>query len=327
MYKHAARFLRRHRERGLALRENKRGTTRGNATVPTHLRKAFRAGTFVTGEFRKRVRSGCLVVLGGYEAFCPASEMYPRLHSEDDRAATLPGGQLEFAILRIDTRGVVVSRRRVARSRAWRNAHAALRTGRPIDGTVERVMAYGAFIDLGGVTGLLHISQALVNSAGDLSAYCVAGDQLQVLVLSVDSARERLSLSLRTPLDAGPWGKSSRQFGELSWAGAGGSDGRSASLADSEPSFYRNSPPPPSISTKWPTNLGDAFRKSQRRGKKDGEVKGVADANAAPHRVKRRPWTRICRECGCETRYSESRCVCGRIFGVRATETLGVLGR
>jgi ribosomal protein S1 len=61
-------------------------------------------------------------------------------------------------------------------------------------------MPYGAFIDLAGVTGLLHISQALVDSAGDLSAYCVPGDQLQVFVVSIDRAPQRLSGRIGAPL-------------------------------------------------------------------------------------------------------------------------------
>jgi predicted RNA-binding protein with RPS1 domain len=279
LYKSATKFLQRRRERGFLPRDAELSQTE----APAHLRGAFRTGQFVCGKIHERVKTGFTVRFGKFEAFCPASEMYPRLQEGNDEATPLPRGLQEFAILRIGIRDVVVSRLRAARANALREAHFALRHGLLIEGTVERIMPYGAFIDLGGVTGLLHISQALVDSAGDLSAYCFPGDQLQVFVVSIDRAQQRLSLSLPTPLDARPSGKQCRPVKRPLKASAGGSDGRSARAMPTKPPSRRIPAPQPAKQPKKPKGNvlqgSNAWEKTWR-----GEW--IADPNAVPHKVK-----------------------------------------
>ena len=210
MYKKATRFLQQRRERGF-LTENDQ--------VPEYVRNAFDRGTHVRGTVYGRVKGGFFVELDDCDAFCPASEMYPRFAATDD-LSTLRRRELKFAILKIGIRNVVVSRLRAARADALHRAHAALKRRRSIEGTVERVMPYGAFVDLGGVTGLVHRTNALINPAHDLSVYLSEGDRVRVLVTSIGP--QRLSLAMETPVDEAPSG--TRRDRPKRRVGTGGAD-------------------------------------------------------------------------------------------------------
>lgn len=127
--------------------------------------------------------------------------MYPRV----ERHGTVDfSRRLEFVVLGVDSDSIVVSRRGAARVLALREAQTAHDRGRPIVGNVDSMVPYGVFVDLGGVTGLLHVSEALMNRPGDIQAHVRKGDKLEVVVRSISSDLKRISLSVRTPLDVIP---------------------------------------------------------------------------------------------------------------------------
>jgi small subunit ribosomal protein S1 len=175
------------------------------ATDWASLQEAFAQKTPVVGTVTGVVKGG-LTVDVGVRAFMPASRSGERETSEMEK---LVGQQITCRITKLDTveEDVVVDRRSVLEEEALSLQHsrvAALREGEVVSGTVRSFAAYGAFVDLGGVDGLLHISDmawSRVKAAEDVLSI---GQQIEVKILSVDAATKRISLGLKQ-LQPEPW--------------------------------------------------------------------------------------------------------------------------
>jgi small subunit ribosomal protein S1 len=182
------------------------------ATDWASLEEAFAQKTAVVGTVTGVVKGG-LTVDVGVRAFMPASRSGVRETSEMEK---LVGQQITCRITKLDTieEDVVVDRRSVLEEEALSLQHSrvsALREGEVVSGTVRSFAAYGAFVDLGGVDGLLHISDmawSRVKAAEDVLS---VGQQIEVKILSVDAETKRISLGLKQ-LQPEPWDAAAESY-------------------------------------------------------------------------------------------------------------------
>ena len=172
----------------------------------TNLEKAFEANQRVTGTIYGRVKGGFTVDLGGAVAFLPGSQVDIRPVRD---VAPLMGTPLPFQILKMDrTRGnIVVSRRAVLEeTRAEQRSELiqGLKEGMILDGVVKNITDYGAFVDLGGVDGLLHVTDIAWRRINHPSEALTIGQQVKVQVIRFNQDTQRISLGMKQ-LEADPW--------------------------------------------------------------------------------------------------------------------------
>ena len=170
------------------------------------LEKAFEADEMVTGVINGKVKGGFTVELKNIRAFLPGSLVDVRPVRD---TAHLEGKELEFKVIKLDAKrnNVVVSRRAVleaANSQEREELLANLQEGQSVKGIVKNLTDYGAFVDLGGVDGLLHITDMAWKRIKHPSEIVAVGDEIDVKVLKFDRERNRVSLGLKQ-LGDDPW--------------------------------------------------------------------------------------------------------------------------
>ncbi len=170
------------------------------------LEKAFEADEVVNGVINGKVKGGFTVELGGIRAFLPGSLVDVRPIRD---TAHLEGKDLEFKVIKLDQKrnNVVVSRRAVLEAENSAEREALLETlqeGMEVKGIVKNLTDYGAFVDLGGVDGLLHITDMAWKRIKHPSEIVNVGDEIGVKVLKFDRERNRVSLGLKQ-LGEDPW--------------------------------------------------------------------------------------------------------------------------
>ncbi|MBU6952418.1 MULTISPECIES: 30S ribosomal protein S1 [unclassified Hahella] len=170
------------------------------------LEKAFEANEVVNGVINGKVKGGFTVELGGIRAFLPGSLVDVRPIRD---TAHLEGKDLEFKVIKLDQKrnNVVVSRRAVLEAENSAERDALLQTlqeGMEVKGIVKNLTDYGAFVDLGGVDGLLHITDMAWKRIKHPSEIVNVGDEITVKVLKFDRERNRVSLGLKQ-LGEDPW--------------------------------------------------------------------------------------------------------------------------
>ena len=169
------------------------------------LEQAFAAKTTILGTVTAVVKGGLSVDVG-VRAFMPASRTGTRDAAEMEK---LVGQEIRCRITKLDVtdEDVVVDRRVIAEEEQNSNKerrYAEIQEGDIVNGTVRSLTEYGAFVDIGGVDALLHISDiswSRVNSAGDVLS---PGQQIEVRVLKVDAEMKRISVGMKQ-LEAHPW--------------------------------------------------------------------------------------------------------------------------
>lgn len=169
------------------------------------LEKNFENGDVLEAEVKDVVKGGLVVDLG-VRGFVPASlvEDYFVEDFEDYK-----GKMLSFKITELDKEKnrLILSHRAVVedeKAAKKQTTLSQLKEGDVVEGTVQRIATFGAFIDLGGVDGLVHISQVAHEHVDDISSVLSEGQVVKVKVLSVDVDNERVSLSIKETLP-GPW--------------------------------------------------------------------------------------------------------------------------
>jgi small subunit ribosomal protein S1 len=172
----------------------------------TNLEKAFEAQQRVQGTIYGRVKGGFTVDLGGAMAFLPGSQVDIRPVRD---VGPLMGSPQPFQILKMDrARGnIVVSRRAVLEeTRAEQRSELiqGLKEGMILDGVVKNITDYGAFVDLGGVDGLLHVTDIAWKRINHPSEALQIGQQVRVQVIRFNSETQRISLGMKQ-LEADPW--------------------------------------------------------------------------------------------------------------------------
>lgn len=185
----------------------------GGQAAPEELRQAHAHGLPVEGVVQAVVKGGVEVTVSGVRAFCPVSQI--DLRYVEDPAQFL-GLRLTFRITRFEEgRGgrpnLVLSRRVLLEEEAAAKAAEArvrIEVGKVVRGRVSSLATYGAFIDLGGIEGLLHVSELGHGRVADVKDVLQIGDEVEVQVKSIAppdaKGREKISLSRRA-LTKDPW--------------------------------------------------------------------------------------------------------------------------
>lgn len=178
--------------------------------VPGELEQAFAHGIAVEGLVTGENKGGYDVQLGSVRAFCPGSQIDRRR----DASARYVGERFRFRITRLDAggRNVVVSRRQLLDEEAAERAAATwatLREGAVVAGTVTSLRDFGAFVDLGGIEGLIHVSELGHARVANPAEVLAVGQPVQAQVVKIEPAAEpgrpgRIGLSLRA-LAPDPW--------------------------------------------------------------------------------------------------------------------------
>jgi small subunit ribosomal protein S1 len=172
-----------------------------------HLEKAFNTQGFVSGKISGRIKNGFTVNVG-IDAFLPDSHADIRIIREPDK---LVGQSFKFKVIKFDrkTENAVLSRKlflQDEREKKKRRVFSRLVKGEKIKGQVRSLTSFGAFIDLGGIEGLLHISDMSWGKIGHPSELFEIGQEVEVVVLDFNEKDERISLGYKQ-LTEDPWNK------------------------------------------------------------------------------------------------------------------------
>ncbi|MBI1396087.1 MAG: 30S ribosomal protein S1 [Betaproteobacteria bacterium] len=176
----------------------------------TQLEQALEDGTLVQGLITGKVKGGLTVMINGIRAFLPGSLVDTRPVKD---TSPYEGKQLDFKVIKLDRKrnNVVVSRRAVVEATQGEERQKLLETlqeGAVVKGIVKNITDYGAFVDLGGIDGLLHITDLAWRRVKHPTEVLAVGDELEAKVLKFDQEKNRVSLGLK-------------QLGEDPWVGLG----------------------------------------------------------------------------------------------------------
>jgi len=179
----------------------------------TELERAYEKGEVVQGIINGRVKGGFTVEIDNVRAFLPGSLVDVRPVRDP---AYLEGKSLEFKVIKLDQRrnNVVVSRRAVVEqeySAEREELLESLQEGNVVKGIVKNLTDYGAFVDLGGIDGLLHITDMAWKRVKHPSEVVNVGDEIEVKILKFDRERQRVSLGIKQ-LGDDPWHDLARRY-------------------------------------------------------------------------------------------------------------------
>jgi len=177
------------------------------------LEKALNEGLLVKGVVSGRVKGGLTVMTNGVRAFLPGSLVDMRPVKD---TTPFEGKEFDFKVIKLDRKrnNVVVSRRAVLEETMGEEREKLLETleeGIVIKGIVKNITDYGAFVDLGGIDGLLHITDLAWRRVRHPSEVLNVGDEIEAKVLKFDQERQRVSLGLKQ-LGEDPWVGISRRY-------------------------------------------------------------------------------------------------------------------
>lgn len=173
--------------------------------VWNQLEKAYKNNEIIEGKVISRVKGGLSIDIG-LKAFLPGSQI--DLHPIRDMDK-LSGQTFKMKVIKLDKkRGSIVLSRRILlekeREKARENILKTLEDGQILEGIVKNITEYGAFIDLGGIDGLLHITDMSWGRVSHPSELFVIGDKIKVMVLKFDKEKEQVSLGLKQ-ITPDPW--------------------------------------------------------------------------------------------------------------------------
>ena len=177
------------------------------------LEQAMEQGTVVAGLVTSKVKGGLTVMINGIRAFLPGSLVDVRPVKD---TSPFEGKQLEFKVIKLDRKrnNVVVSRRAVLEASLGEEREKLLATlseGAIVKGVVKNITDYGAFVDLGGIDGLLHITDLAWRRVKHPSEVLAVGDEVTAKVLKFDQEKNRVSLGMKQ-LGEDPWVGLSRRY-------------------------------------------------------------------------------------------------------------------
>ncbi len=186
------------------------------AAAHKHLEAAFQNGIPVEGSVLKEIKGGFEVnVAGGSRAFCPYSQMGIHRASQPDEYL---GKTLSFKITEYkeDGRNIVLSNRKILEEerREMKEAlKASLEKDMVVKGTVTSIQKFGAFVDIGGIEGLIPVAEIDWSHVDQVSDALAPGQEVEVKVISIDWDTDRISLSIKALLPD-PWESSAASFPE-----------------------------------------------------------------------------------------------------------------
>lgn len=170
------------------------------------LNRAYQAGTPVKGRVLAVIKGGLTVDIGGVEAFLPGSQIDTKPVHQLNR---MIGQVLDMKVIKMNSgRGnIVLSRRALLEkdlSAKKAETLSSLAEGQVVSGVVKNVTEYGAFVDLGGIDGLLHITDMSWGRISHPSEVCAVGDKIEVVVLKYDREKQKVSLGIKQKTQD-PW--------------------------------------------------------------------------------------------------------------------------
>jgi small subunit ribosomal protein S1 len=170
------------------------------------IKDAYDSGSLIKGTVIRRIKGGLKVKIMGVEAFLPGSQVALR---QVPNLEKFINEELDFRVIKLNKRrrNIVVSRRQVleeARAEQKETLIKDLDEGQVRTGTVKNITDFGAFVDLGGIDGLLHITDMSWGRVRHPSHLVSIGDEIEVKILKFDKDRERISLGLKQ-LQPFPW--------------------------------------------------------------------------------------------------------------------------
>ena len=174
---------------------------------------ALDKGTIITGMVSGKVKGGLTVMVNGIRAFLPGSLVDTRPVKD---TSMFEGKELEFKVIKLDKKrnNVVVSRRAVMEANLGADRAALMETlkeGAIVKGVVKNITDYGAFVDLGGIDGLLHITDLAWRRVKHPSEVLTVGDEVEAKILKFDQEKNRVSLGMKQ-LGDDPWMGLSRRY-------------------------------------------------------------------------------------------------------------------
>src|SRR5919106_2733797 len=177
------------------------------------LEQAMEQGTVVSGTVTGKVKGGLTVMVNGIRAFLPGSLVDIRPVKD---TAPYENRQMDFKVIKLDRKrnNVVVSRRAVLEANQGEERQKLLETlqeGAIVKGVVKNITDYGAFVDLGGIDGLLHITDLAWRRVKHPSEVLSVGDEVEAKVLKFDQEKNRVSLGMKQ-LGEDPWVGLSRRY-------------------------------------------------------------------------------------------------------------------
>ncbi|MEE4166897.1 MAG: S1 RNA-binding domain-containing protein, partial [Desulfocapsaceae bacterium] len=193
-------------------------TTRlGSGAGSAHLEEAWRSGVPVEGTVKAEIKGGFEVTLSGnVRAFCPYSQM--GLRRVEDPAGEYLDSRKTFRITQYSENGrnIVISARVLQEEEQQQRKEelqATLTEGASVAGTVSAIRSFGLFVDIGGIDGLVPLSEVGWSRVENLEEQFYTGQQVQVVIKSLDWENERISLSIKETLED-PWEAAINSFPE-----------------------------------------------------------------------------------------------------------------
>jgi small subunit ribosomal protein S1 len=177
------------------------------------LEKSLESGEFVTGTVNGKVKGGLTVLVNGIRAFLPGSLLDTRPVKD---MSPFEGKTMEYKVIKLDRKrnNVVLSRRAVIEASMGEERAkliGSLSEGSIVSGVVKNITEYGAFVDLGGIDGLLHITDMAWRRVRHPSEVVTVGQELQAKVLKFDADKNRVSLGIKQ-LGDDPWFGVARRY-------------------------------------------------------------------------------------------------------------------
>ena len=192
-------------------------TSIGSGAGNSHLEEAFRSGIPVDGFVKAEIKGGFEITLGGnVRAFCPFSQM--GLRRVEDAAKEYLETHMKFQISRYDENGrnIVVSARALQeaeREELREQLQETLKEGQTVEGVVSSIRDFGAFVDIGGVDGLIPISEIGWSRVEKVADHFSVGQKVQAIIKKLDWENGRISLSYKDTM-ADPWAQVPVNFPE-----------------------------------------------------------------------------------------------------------------
>lgn len=191
-------------------------TTRvGSGSTPDHLEEAYRSQIPVEGVVKEEIKGGFEITLGGKtRAFCPYSQM--GLKRYDNPAEQYLGETLTFLITKFEENGrnLVVSARailEIEREKLRDQLQTSLEEGQTVEGEITSIQPFGAFLDIGGIEGLIPVSEIGWSRVEKVEEYLSIGQKVSAVVKSLDWEKNRFSFSLKETLE-NPWEKAEQDL-------------------------------------------------------------------------------------------------------------------
>lgn len=196
-------------EGNVVLSKDKAGTMK----IWSEVEKVYSRGGVIDGRIVSRIKGGLVVDVWGLKAFLPGSHIDLRPPKDMDR---LMGNTFPMKILKMNRKrgNIILSRRALLEEsldQRRKKILATLEEGKVVEGTVKNITEYGAFVDLGGIDGLLHITDMSWGRVSHPSELFVIGDRIQVKILKYDRQTGRVSLGLKQ-MTQDPWSDVDKKY-------------------------------------------------------------------------------------------------------------------